>query len=204
MLTLKDTEEAILRMKGLEDQDEENVLAMSEPQGLDEEEDPEVNWMRQGFRGKRGNIRGNRFMRGSNRGYDTRGGKKRHACYNCESEEHWARECPEPQKNEKTKRNRQEDKTHEMGFCQTKEETSSERDEIFAVSVNNEFCGSVIIDSRASKSVIGKQRLMKILSQCDAKLKECILSDQQGKNKLEFRFGKGDAVCSSSVIHLPV
>ena len=45
---------------------------------------------------------------------------------------------------------------------------------------------------------------MKILGRCDEKLKEWILSDQQGEKKSEFRFGKGDAVRSSSVIHLPV
>ena len=69
-------------MKGLEDQDEENILALSENHEVDDHNDPEVNSMRQGFRGKRGNFRGNRFTRhrGSYRKFDGRRAKKRHAC----------------------------------------------------------------------------------------------------------------------------
>ncbi len=53
VLTLNDTEQAILRMKGLEAQYEHNVLAMSESHDFDDDNDPEVNWMRQGQRKKR-------------------------------------------------------------------------------------------------------------------------------------------------------
>ena len=81
-----------------------------------------------------------------------------------------------------------------MGFCQAKKGRSSEEREIFAVSVSNEFFGSVIIESGASKSVIVRQKLLLILSRCDGKMKGWILSDHQGEEKSEFRFGKGDAV----------
>ncbi len=132
---------------------------MSENQCIDDEDDPEVNEMRQGFRGKRGNLRGNRPMRqrGGYRNFDPRGGRKRHACFNCDSKEHWARDYPEPQENEKTKRHRQEYKPHEVEFCQAKARKTSEEEEIFAVSIGNDFSGSVIFNSGASKSVIGRQ-----------------------------------------------
>ena len=53
VLTVNDTEEALLRKKGLEHQYEESkVLVMSE-QKTDEEENAEINWIKTGFREKK-------------------------------------------------------------------------------------------------------------------------------------------------------
>ena len=86
---MNNTEEAILRMKGTEE-DAQDVLVAGE-----EDEDQEIKWMRDRRGSKsnwRGRSRGYGSQNGLHRGYIR---KRRSACRICGEEDHWAYQCPE-------------------------------------------------------------------------------------------------------------
>ena len=93
-----------------------------------------------------------------------------------------------------------------MGFSkETNNETNRDADDIFAVLDDNEApLLKPIIDSGASKSIIGIGALNTTLKSCTKQPKTWIMTERSIDYKPNFRFGKGDQVAATHVIHLPV
>ena len=109
------------------------------------------------------------------------------------------RDCPE---NKEQGRNR--DNSSYVGFSEETEKNANV-DDIFAVLGEDGCCSlSAIIDSGASKSIIGIKTLNQMLSGCTEEQKSLIMLDRSEEKKPKFRFRKGDQVTASRVIYLPV
>ncbi len=144
----------------------------------DDEAESDINWMRNNkqYRGRSNwrSHRGGRFRPYAGGRYSSNtGNRKRYSCHKCGADDHWVRECHE---NKEQGRNR--DNNSYVGFS---EETSknANADDIFAVLGENSNCGlSAIIDSGASKSIIGIKTLNQILKGCTDEQKSLIMLDR--------------------------
>ena len=91
-----------------------------------------------------------------------------------------------------------------MGFSK-KSNKNEDVDDIFAVLNGDEPSNlHAIVNSGASKSIIGYRALNQELSGCTKEQNSWIMMDRSENYNSKFRFGKGDQETASHVIHLPV
>ncbi len=151
-LTIKTTEEALLRMKGVEEDHVADEVLMCG----DEEED--INWNKHHFQKKgdqnnRGfGQRGLAMTRSTSRGYSNYRG--RGSCHNCGKFDHFLKYCPE---GNGAKRRRGNENL--VGFSRfVDDEQDDDESEIFFCDRKGQGNGDLpIIDTGASKSIISER-----------------------------------------------
>ncbi len=198
-LSQKAIEEVLLRFK-TEDETEETVNTVE-----DEETEESVNWIRNKINWRK--TRGSQRRRGNTSAISTSmsGGRGRgeRKCYTCEKEGHIARFCPIKQKILES----QKSEATFTGLVTNDNEnkqmnSSNETDEsIFTVRHNAEETElkakrdwiDVILDTGATKSVIGEENLRDIREQ-QTNNPRWEMKEKPEKQQLQFKFGDGKTI----------
>ena len=171
----------------------------------EEQLEQKIDWMRKSSQSGRYHGRGN--QRGS-RKFNSRGRGRTRNCYVCDKPGHLSYKCPDKQHKP------QENFTgHLERNRSAKMDSSNDLDDsVLAVSHNSPKDSThssrpntidVIIDTGATKSVIGMKYLQEIVSKMGEKQRILITAEPGGK-KLEFKFGNGNPTTTIKAIHLPV
>ncbi len=172
----------------------------------EEQLEEEIDWMRKSWQS--GRYRGRGGHRGS-RMFNQRGRGRSRNCYVCDRPGHYSYNCPDIQQKQL------ENFTGHVGQNKTKSEMDSSNDlddSVLAVShdvmraeekTSRPNVIDIIIDTGATKSVIGMDYLQELVSKMSDTQRNKIMADQEGK-KLEFKIGNGNPTTTLKVIHLPV
>ncbi len=144
---------------------------------------------------QRGNVQKKPFMN-----------NKRYTCHNYGSEDHFIRNCPHEVNEQINRRG----SARFTGFVQNEENTQDDSFDIFCMSKDQSEVGSkracIIVDTGATKTVVGECTLQAMMHNIPVEQKKPILKhrEKDTENMAKFKFGDGKTIAAQKVAHIPI